>query len=246
MQKWSSAWKHEEHLIIKPAYPHYTKVYKDHRLYCEIHGDQEVTLPIKENDTVLTIVGFYDNWIVREDFNLFDQNVMRNQDYQPGDILVASDNIKQELSGYVGHTALVVDGQQLVEATGGHPAIVKDSIKQFKEKHPIHAQFRPKNKELGEKAAAFAKEYYSKYKENLSNDIKKPEFSFQLSQDLKDIWDYIYCSKLVWISYHYGANYTFENDYLWFSPEDLYNQLIENEKFELVYKHPEVKFIINT
>ncbi|MFC4402671.1 hypothetical protein [Gracilibacillus xinjiangensis] len=246
MKPWSAAWKHEEHLVIKPAQSLYTKIYKDYELFCQFTDNRELYLPVTSEDTVLTIVGFHDTFIVREDFVLSGQGIFRERDYQPGDILVASDNVKKELSGYVGHSALVVDGEHLVEASGGHPAIVKDTIQQFRVKHPIHAQFRPKNKEIGEKAAAFAIEYYLKYKENLSNNVKKPVFSFQLSQDLEDIWEYIYCSKLVWVSYHYGAGYTFENDFLWFSPEDLYTLLSDNDDFEVVYKHPDVKFIINT
>jgi hypothetical protein len=239
-------WKEKNNLLIKLAPSLYTKIYRDYQWDYGVDGMGVLSLPYSKQETVLSIVSYYDQHIRREDFLLSNLLLQRERDYQQGDILVASDNIKQELSGYMGHSALVVDPEYLVEATGGHPAIEKDSIQQFLEKHPIHAHFRPKDKEMGKMAANFATAYYEKYKDNISKDIKKPVFSFQLSQELDDIWEFIYCSKLIWVSYHYGAEYTFENDHLWFSPEDLFHILSEDENFEIVYKHPEVKFLINT
>ncbi|KAB8137616.1 hypothetical protein F9U64_08865 [Gracilibacillus oryzae] len=246
MDREVSVWKSDSELFIKPAPANYTKIYENYQWKNSLVGSNVISLPINNRTTVFTVVSFYDQFIVRKDFNLQDFLPERTSDYQPGDILVASDNIKEELSGYMGHSALVVDNENVIEATGGHPAIVKDTIRQFKQKHPIHAQLRPKNKDVGQKAAEFAIEYLSKYKENLSKDLKKPVFSFQLSQELEDLWEYTYCSKLIWACYHYGAGYTFKNDHLWFSPEDLYNQLIDNKDFELVYQHPDVKFLLNT
>ncbi|MDC3424446.1 hypothetical protein NC797_07980 [Aquibacillus sp. 3ASR75-11] len=169
----------------------------------------------------------------------------RQRTFRAGDILVASDNLNETTTGYMGHSAIVVDEQNLIESPGGHPAILMDSIEQFLEKHPAHAQFRPRSPELGLKAAQYGREYLAQYEQNLQQGINKPVFSFSLNTSLEDRWEHIYCSKLVWICYYYGANYRFENDYLWFAPEDLYTNLKKNSDFEILYEHPQVGFKIN-
>jgi len=168
------------------------------------------------------------------------------RDFKPGDILVASDNVDGLFTGYMGHSALIVDEHNVIESPGGHPAIQKDSIQQFREKHPLHAQFRPKSLERGIAAAKYAEDYLKKYMQNLAQGKQEPKFSLELSQSLEEPWEYIYCSKLIWISYNYGANYKLENDFLWFSPEDLYTNLFANDDFELVYEHEDIEFKINT
>ncbi|QTN01043.1 hypothetical protein ERJ70_18155 [Sediminibacillus dalangtanensis] len=167
----------------------------------------------------------------------------RDRDFQPGDILVASDNLDEIKTGYVGHSALVVDKESVIESPGLHPAIRKASIQQFLTKHPVHGHFRPKASEAGKAAAKYAEGYLNEFKEKGQ---QAPVFSFNLSSSLDDPWEYIYCSKLIWLSYYYGADYKLENDFLWFSPEDLYNNLKENDDFTTVYQHPDVKFILNT
>ncbi|SDK19546.1 hypothetical protein [Sediminibacillus albus] len=167
----------------------------------------------------------------------------RERTFLPGDILVASDNVNQAKTGYVGHSALVVDKDHVIESPGLHPAIRKDTIQQFLVKHPVHAHFRPKSTQAGQAAAGYAEQYLNEFKEKGQG---SPVFSFSLSSSLDDPWEYIYCSKLIWLSYYYGADYKLENDFLWFSPEDLYNNLGDSEDFELVYKHPDVKFVFNT
>lgn len=169
----------------------------------------------------------------------------RNRDFRTGDILVASDNVNELMTGYMGHSAIVIDQNHLIESPGGHPAIRQDSIQQFLELHPQHAQFRPKSAEMGEKAADYAKSYLAKYNVNLKNGVESPVFSISF-KPLDDPWTDIYCSKLIWLSYYYGVDYKFKNDYLWFSPEDLYSLLAEDRHFELIYKHPDFGFKINT
>ncbi|WP_407270236.1 hypothetical protein [Radiobacillus sp. PE A8.2] len=169
-----------------------------------------------------------------------------NRNFKAGDILVASDNLNKKLTGYVGHSAIVVDDSHLIESPGGHPAIQKDSIQQFLDKHPTHAQFRPKSADLGKKAVEYAEKYYAKYQKNLEEGKAEPEFSFMESQSLEDPWKYIYCSKLVWLSYYKGADYKLENDYLWYSPEDLYTNLKKNDDFKTIYENEDVKFDLDT
>ncbi|WP_077623607.1 hypothetical protein [Sediminibacillus massiliensis] len=167
----------------------------------------------------------------------------RDRDFQPGDILVASDNLDMTKTGYVGHSALVVEGGKVIESPGLSPAIRKDTIDQFLRKHPEHAQFRPKSAQMGHNAVVYAEAYLSEFKEKGE---EAPVFSFSLSSSLDDPWEYIYCSKLIWLSYYHGAGYEMKNDFLWFSPEDLYKNLSSNGDFELIYEHPNVKFILNT
>ncbi len=234
-------------VYVEAMYPTCFKIYKDRQFLMATDQNRIISFEVEDYVKSITILGYYNDLIVREDYFLSDDRELdRDRDFRPGDILVASDNVKKELSGYMGHSALVVNEKEVVEAVGGHPAITKDPIKDFLRKHPIHAQFRPKNKEVGEKVTEFALQYYEKYQENLDQGIKKPIFSFQLSQNLDDLWEFTYCSKLIWLCYHYGAGYTFENDDLWFSPEDLYHNLIDNEAFELVYRHPDLQFLIDT
>ncbi|MBP1935077.1 hypothetical protein [Ammoniphilus resinae] len=168
------------------------------------------------------------------------------RDFRAGDILVASNNVDEKMTGYMGHSAIVVSPDQLIECPGGHPAMEQDTIQQFLEYHPHHAHYRPRLAEMGQRAAAFALNYLSQYRRNLKNGIEQPIFSFSLNVPLEDPWTAIYCSKLIWLSYFYGANYKFINDFLWFSPEDLHHNLKDNEHFELLYQHPEFGFLINT
>ncbi|MEW9668432.1 hypothetical protein [Ammoniphilus sp. 3BR4] len=172
----------------------------------------------------------------------------RLRDFRAGDILVASDNENDDKTGYVGHSAIVINSHDLIESPGGHPAIRQESIQKFLKLHPAHAQYRPRSIELGEKAAAYARGYLAKYLENLKNGIQKPVFSYSYKAviGLDDPWGLIYCSKLVWLSYYYGADYKFKNDYLWFSPEDLYERLRKDENFIEIYRSPKLKFLLDT
>ncbi|MCP8617304.1 hypothetical protein [Salirhabdus salicampi] len=175
-----------------------------------------------------------------------EQEKSRQRDFRPGDILVSSKNINDEKSEYVGHSALIVSPTETIESPGGFPAIERKTVQAFLRNYPIHAHFRPKSPEMGQKAAQFANQYLAQYQSNVANNIMKPAFSFSLGIDLKDLWEYIYCSKLIWLSYYYGANYEMKNDFLWFSPEDLFTNLQKNDDFEVVYIHPEVNFKWNT
>ncbi|MGP4039341.1 hypothetical protein ACTWP4_05430 [Gracilibacillus sp. D59] len=224
------------------------KAYENDVLVASGLDDDGVLIPLhnQKPNTILTIEYLHENKLGREHYPLKSYYATRERDYQAGDILVASDNVKAELTGYMGHSALVINENELIESPGLEPAIVREPIRQFLDKHPIHAQFRPIQSGLGEKAAQYAMNYYQEYNSNLEKGVHKPTFSFNLSQKLDDPWENIYCSKLVWICYHFGAKYTFENDHLWFSPEDLYHQLLENQDFELVYQHQDVKFLIDT
>lgn len=236
-------------LFVKPSINGvYSKVYENDSLIASGLNDDGVLIPLHDRKphTIITIEYLVDNKLCREHYRLKSYYATRERTYQAGDILVASDNVKTALTGYIGHTALAINNNELIESPGTDPVIVRKPIQQFLYKHPIHAQFRPVQSELGEKAAQYAINYYQDYKSNLEKGIHKPIFSFDLSQKLDDPWDKIYCSKLVWLSYHFGADYTFENDHLWFSPEDLYHQLLENQDFEIIYQHQDVKFLIDT
>ncbi len=228
-------------------------LYVDNHFVGSVHGANEMKLKkgyFSNGKHVLTIIEQEGQLIVGQHHFTFTvkqkgiRNV-RDRTFQAGDILVASDNVLQEMTGYMGHAALAISEDELIESPGGFPAIKQDSIQQFLEKHPEHAQFRPKNKEMGEKAAQNAIDYLQEYKENLNNGEQKPVFNFALS-NLSDPWQYVYCSKLIWLSYYHGAGYEFENDHLWFSPEDLYTILSEDENFKTVYEQENVSFKVDT
>lgn len=237
----------------------YLLFYVDHKLVATYYTGNEFYFPkdwFGPGEHRLIVEGYNEfsmPWIAQYSF----QNKMvsqmnrelvdlRNRDFRAGDILVASDNVNEFKTGYMGHSAIIVDDDFLIESPGGHPAIRLDSIQQYLDYHPIHAQYRPVSLEMGNAAALYATNYLEKYQENLNNGINKPEFSISINQSMEDPWELIYCSKLIWLSYFHGAGYELDNDFLWFSPEDLYDDLKDNDDFELIYKHPNVNFVINT
>src|SRR5699024_8160455 len=112
--------------------------------------------------------------------------------------------------------------------------IARGPIEKFLNDYPVHAHFRPHAATLGHKAAEFAIHYHQQYDWNRKIGGENPIYSILPPQKLEDPWQKIYCSKLIWLCYHYGADYTFANDYLWFSPEDLYRNLESNLDFQLM------------
>lgn len=220
------------------------RFYLDGQYKASIFNGQEIYL-VNTSASVLTIVMTESSWRERKDV-VFHYWLTAQRDepteYLPGDILVASDNVNEKLTGFVGHSAIVINQNELIESPGGTPAIVKDTIEQFKMKHPEHAHFRPVSSEMGEKAADYAINYEKEYKKNLDEGNPSPKYSYLSTQDLTDPWEYIYCSKLVWLAYYYGADYEIENDFLWMSPEDLYTQLSKNEDFEKLNENENMNF----
>ncbi|QDP41812.1 C40 family peptidase [Radiobacillus deserti] len=236
---------------------HHYGVYIDYHLVASFHNGQQFYLDVswlEPGEHHLMVVGYrlgaVDPMPIAEQYSLQVagardlSDIERN--FRAGDILVASDNLNENITGYVGHSAIVVDDEYLIESPGGYPAIRKDTIQQYLDKHPVHAQFRPISKEMGLQAVKYAEQYLEDYKQNIKEGKNKPTFSFMAIQELENPWEYIYCSKLVWLSYAKGANYKFKNDFLWFSPEDLYKNLLDNQDFKTIYRHSDVKFKINS
>lgn len=73
-----------------------------------------------------------------------------------------------------------------------------------------------------------------------------PPFSFNPAIPLWDLWTTVYCSKLIWLAYYYGAGMALPNDYFLFTPEDIDSNLSRANEFEVAYKHPEFEFLIDT
>lgn len=122
----------------------------------------------------------------------------REQTFKPGDILVASDNVIGVPNGYIGHAALVIDEHSILESTNIHESISINPIDKFIRNHDWYAHYRPKDAVMGEKAVRWGLVYYEKYKENVAEGLNQPKFSFMPSFNMKEIWNTIYCSKLVW------------------------------------------------
>lgn len=165
--------------------------------------------------------------------------------YRAGDILIGSDNLYGLLNGYTGHSAIVVDDKMIIEAVMTEPIVRMFPIEDFIADHPIYAHYRPISKDVGERAAFYALSYLKKFEENKKAGIDKPVFNFTINTPLHDEWTYIYCSKLVWLSYYFGAKYEFSNDHLWFAPDDIFTNIKDNPDFELIYIHPDFKFHID-
>ncbi|MEW9053481.1 MAG: hypothetical protein AB2392_20140 [Neobacillus sp.] len=170
---------------------------------------------------------------------------VRETEYKAGDLLIACDNVNGLPFGYMGHGAMAIDDKHAIESIPFDPIVRIIPIKSFTSDHPKHAHFRPVSEKMGQNATKYALDYLKVYEENKKKGIDKPSFYFTLSTPLTDEWTYIYCTKLIWLSYYYGAGYEFKNDHLWFSPEDVYSNCINNPDFELIYQHPNFKFIID-
>jgi len=166
--------------------------------------------------------------------------------YRAGDILTACDNELHVPTGYLGHSAIVVDGEHVVEAVITFPYVQLGRIDDFLRVHPKHAWYRPVRSQLGSAAAAYAVQYLRESEANYGRGVLVPPFSFSPRIPLQDPWASIYCSKLVWLSYYYGGGYPFYNDFFLFTPEDLDTVLSRDPNFQLLYKHPEFHFVIDT
>ncbi|HZG56649.1 hypothetical protein [Paenibacillus sp.] len=167
-------------------------------------------------------------------------------DYRAGDILTACDNELNVPTGYLGHSAIVVDEEHIVEAVITYPYVQVGRVADFLRVHPKHAQYRPVDPAWGQAAARYAVWYVQQSDRNKASGVNVPPFSFSDAIPLQDPWTSIYCSKLVWLCYYYGVGYPFYNDFYLFSPEDLDAVLSKDPNFRLVYKHPEFQFFVNT
>ncbi|MFD1737515.1 hypothetical protein ACFSCX_13225 [Bacillus salitolerans] len=208
---------------------------------------------VNPKPSIITIRAFtlqYGNWYPIEETHVvyprINKNISRNNvTYKAGDILVGSDNMNGLPQGYMGHAALVVDDKHIIDSVMSDPIVRKVPIEEFLMNHPNHAHFRPKSEKMGQDAAQYAESYLKNFEKNVEKGIAKPIFYFTIQTPLQDEWTYIYCSKLVWLSYYYGASYEFTNDHLWFAPEDLYTNMMNNPDFELIYIHPDYGFYID-
>ncbi|MFA9556950.1 hypothetical protein ACERII_06590 [Evansella sp. AB-rgal1] len=168
----------------------------------------------------------------------------QNSDYQAGDILVASDNKFGIPNGYMGHAVLIIDEDFMLESNNiTKYSMKKIRIKSFFDEHQWYAHYRPIDPTIGKDAVRWGLDYCNKYEDSLKKGNNRPKFSF-IPSDLKSLWDRIYCSKLIWSCYYYGAEYEFANSGLWFTPQNLDEELRSDENFNLIYKHPRHSFKI--
>ncbi|WP_244865230.1 YiiX/YebB-like N1pC/P60 family cysteine hydrolase [Xylanibacillus composti] len=167
-------------------------------------------------------------------------------EFQAGDILVACDNALHVPAGYLGHSAIAVDGTYMVEAVLTFPYIRLVPIDQFFSDHRRMAVYRARDSRAGAAAAAFARWYYEQATRNYEQGKIVPPFSFSPAIALSDPWTSVYCSKLVWLSYYYGAGIALPNDFFLFTPEDIAAAAQSGEYLVTVYKHPEFQFVLNT
>ncbi|MGP4071179.1 hypothetical protein ACTWQB_01330 [Piscibacillus sp. B03] len=168
------------------------------------------------------------------------------QDFLPGDILVACDNFGDfPPPGYMGHSALVLDQRNIIEATTSMPQIRQATIREFIDIHPNYMHLRCRDYNVANQATEFAYEYLHMYNSSLKKGEDVPPFSLSPLVPLNDPYNSIYCSKLVWLCYYYGAGVDLNNDFFLYSPEDL-STLENDDRFEVIYKHPEFDFKLNT
>ncbi|HUC92322.1 MAG TPA: hypothetical protein VMS09_09865 [Paenibacillus sp.] len=163
-----------------------------------------------------------------------------------GDILTACDNELAVPDGYLGHSAIAVDGDYIVEAVISFPYVQLARTVQFFRAHPKCAVYRPVNPAMGLSAARYAYQYYSFCDYNYKMGLSYPPFSFSSRIPLNDPWTSIYCSKLIWNSYYYGAGYALKNDFGLFTPEDLDTFLTSDPHFVRLYRHPAFMFHVDT
>lgn len=177
---------------------------------------------------------------------MYKMNPMTQLRYQAGDILVASDNELQVPTGYLGHSAIAIDDSRMVEAIIDYPYLRMAPIHDFTSSHRKIAVYRPKDPQMGRDAAQYALWYLGQSEANHEKGLMVPEFSFSQQIPLSDPWSSTYCSKLIWLAYYYGAGYMFPNDFFLFSPEDIDSVLSQDSHFQLLYKHPQFQFVVNS
>lgn len=164
----------------------------------------------------------------------------------PGDVLTACDNELMVPTGFLGHSAIAVGPDEIVEAVVTFPFVRRAPASDFFNHHPKHAHYRPVPDWMAAGAAKYARMYQQASQDNYTRGVIIPPFSFSAKTPLEDPWSAIYCSKLVWLCYYYGAGYPLYNDFFLFTPEDLDTVLGADPNFTRVYKHPEFHFVLNT
>ncbi|OUM93836.1 MAG: hypothetical protein A9Z00_02660 [Thermobacillus sp. ZCTH02-B1] len=169
-----------------------------------------------------------------------------HRELRPGDVLTSCDNVLAVPAGFLGHSAIAVGPDQIVEAVMTFPFVRRGPAANFFAQHPKHAHYRPIPGWLANGAARFAADYHRACQANYARGLIIPPFSFSPVTPLEDPWSSIYCSKLVWLCFYYGAGYPLYNDYFLFTPEDLDSVLGSDPNFERVYRHPEFHFKIDT
>ncbi len=165
---------------------------------------------------------------------------------QPGDVLTACDNELNVPPGLMGHSAIAVSEQEIVEAVIMKPYIRTAPKEHFFKSHPRCAVYRPVDSRAGMSAAHFAHWYWQQSNHYDRMGVHVPPFSFSQKIPLSDPWTGVYCSKLVWLSYYYSVGFELKNDFGLFTPEDLDANLSRDARFILLYKHPEFVFLIDT
>ncbi|MCD8510515.1 MAG: hypothetical protein LRY73_12015 [Bacillus sp. (in: Bacteria)] len=160
---------------------------------------------------------------------------LRYQTFKTGDILVASDNKKGIPDGYMGHAAIMVDNERVLESDYQEDSIAINPISKFWKDHEWYALYRPVNEEMGRLAVQWGLSYHEQYQAKVKKGVHKPVFSF-LPSKLTDLWTTIYCTKLVWLCYYHGANYKFSHEGLWLSPYQLDSQLKKDKNFNLILR----------
>lgn len=174
------------------------------------------------------------------------KNKKKKIHYKAGDILTACDNELNIPDGILGHSAIAINSKEMIEAVVSPPHLRVYKIQNFIKNHAKRAIYRPKNSAKGKAAAAFAIDYLHRRNQFLKQGIERPFFSFSPELPLNDPWSSIYCSKLVWLCYHYGAKYTLPNDYFLFTPEDLDTLLKKHSKFKKLYRHRKFNFSVDS
>lgn len=228
----------------------YIQVYRGSHLVGTYPPTPVIQLQSKNEPLLLTIVcifssGYKHSTVFAPDFRQPEVD-SAGRAFKPGDILCASDNYGDFLPpGYMGHSAIVVDQDSIIEAVTSHPQVKKSPIDEFLAIHPIHVHYRSKDPDSGNKAANFAEDFLQSYNDKLDNGLAVPPFTFSSQIPLDDLETGLYCSKLVWHSYYQGANITFDNDFFLFAPEDLATTLQNDSRFRQIYKHPEFGFKID-
>ena len=168
------------------------------------------------------------------------------RDLRPGDVLTACDNVMAVPTGFLGHSAIAVSPNEIVEAVVTFPYVQRAPAAEFFKQHPKHAHYRPIPDWLAAGSAQYAAAYHRACQANYAKGLITPPFSFSPAIPLEDPWSSIYCSKLVWLCYYYGAGYPLYNDYFLFTPEDLDSVLGSDPNFALIYKHPDFHFKVDT
>lgn len=131
-------------------------------------------------------------WMIRFPFKKVQAPTLSHSTLDPGDLLFSP--VGKRESKYVGHVGIVSVDQHIIHSTPS--GLIKDSPPVYYRKFNLIRVYQPIDHQTGEHAARYAESLYQKH----------PNALYSVNTRLDRNPEIQYCTKIVWQSYHYGAD----------------------------------------